>query len=171
KSPVGKSVLEYLLSFSRCDKGLTSLWKMIFHTLSSELSLPNSLISLSISSESPHAPGRLSGSASQHRSASFLYSSGAESGIDGCSPPIISHTKSLSNCLSLKGDSPVALKYIMIPNEYTSDFFVNLQVWKTSGAINGKTPRMVEFDSREFTDRESPRSHMNGSMKRVSSCK
>src|SRR6185369_17773432 len=97
----------------------------------------------------------------QHRSASFLYSSGAESGIDGRSPPIISHAKSLSNCLSLKGGSPVATKYITRPKEYMSDFFVNLRVWKTSGAIKGRTPRMVEFDidPREFTDRERPRSH------------
>src|SRR5437870_8279714 len=110
-------------------------------------------ISLSISLQSvPPFSGRLPGSASQHRSASFLYSSGAESGIDGRSPPIMSHTKSLSNCLSLKGGSPVAIKYLMIPKEYTSDFRVNLQVWKTAGAIKGKTPRMVEFDSCEFTD-------------------
>src|SRR5581483_4001404 len=117
---------------------------MAFHM--SELS-STSFLSLSISPKSVHAfSGRLSGSASQHRSASFLYSSGAESGIDGRSPPIMLHTKSLSNCLSLKGGSPVAIKYIMIPKEYTSDFFVNLQVWKTSGAIKGKTPRMAEFD-------------------------
>src|SRR6185369_1605935 len=130
--------------------------------LSSELSFFTSSRSWSISCTRLDKFGRLSGSASQHRSASFLYSSGAESGIDGRSPLIISHAKSLLNCLSLKGGSPVAIKYIMIPKEYTSDFFVNLQVWKTSGAIKGKTPRIVEVDSCEFTDRERPRSHING---------
>src|SRR6185312_11878604 len=133
---------------------------MIFHMLSSELSASTFLISSSILFNSASPPlNRLSGSASQHRSASFLYSSGAESGIDGRSPSIILHTKSLSNCLSLKGDLPVAIKYIMIPKEYTSDFRVNLRVWKTSGAIKGKVPRMV--DLHEFTDRERPKSHMN----------
>src|SRR6185312_16173119 len=134
---------------------------MVFHMLS-KLSLSVSSISLRILVQSPCASGRLSGSASQHCSVSFLYSSGAESGIDGRSPYIIPHIKSLSNCLSLKGGSPVAIKYMIMPKEYMSDFWVNLQVWKTSGAIKGKTPRMAEFDSREFTDRERPRSHMNG---------
>src|SRR6185437_7670981 len=137
------------------------------HALSSELSSESSelsSISSSILTQSCHESGRLSGSASQHRSASFLYSSGAESGIGGRSPSIISRIKLVSNCLSLKGGSPVAIKYIMIPKEYTSDFFVNLRVWKTSGAIKGKTPRMVEFDLREFTDCERPRSHMNGNI-------
>src|SRR6185312_6620445 len=104
---------------------------MVFHVLSLSTSSKSSPVSL----VSVHASGRLSGSASQHRSASFLYSSGAESGIDGRSPPIMLHTKSLSNCLSLKGGSPVAIKYIMIPKEYTSDFRVNFHVSKTSGAI------------------------------------
>src|SRR5438874_12846893 len=99
---------------------------MVFHALSSELS--TRLISALISSISVCAFGRLSGSASQHRSASFLYSSGAESGIGGRSPPIISHIKPLSNCLFLKGGSQVAIKYIMIPKEYTSDGSVNLRV-------------------------------------------
>src|SRR6185312_10475185 len=140
--------------------------------LSSELSLSISLTSSLILFQSVSASGRLSGSASQHRSASFLYSSGAESGIDGRSPPIMSHTKSLSNCLSLKGGSPVAIKYIMIPKEYMSDFVVNLHVWKTSGAIKDKTPRMVELDSREFTDRERPRSQINDRVTNLlSSCK
>src|SRR6185312_16380553 len=131
----------------------------------SKLSLSTSVRRLKISFQrSVSASGRLSGSASQHCSASFLYSSGAESGIDGRSPPIISHIKLVSNCLSLNGGSPVAIKCIIIPKEYTSDFFVNLRVWKTSGAIKGKTPRMVEFDSHECTDRERPRSHMYGLM-------
>src|SRR5690242_15507200 len=98
---------------------------MVFHSLSSKSPLSTSLISLQ--SASPFF-GRLSGSASQHRSASFLYSSGAESGIDGRSPPIISYSKFLSNSLSLKGGSPLAIKYIIIPKEYMSDFLVNLQV-------------------------------------------
>ena len=46
----------------------------------------------------------------------------AESGIGGHSPPIMSHINSISNCLSLKGGSPVAIKCIIIPKEYTSDF-------------------------------------------------
>src|SRR6185312_11154669 len=100
---------------------------MVFHMLLLELSFLASSVSLSISLKSVCTSGRSSGSASQHRSASFLYFSGAESGIDGRSPPIISHTKSLSNCLSLKG-GPVAIKYIMIPKEYMSDFVVNLHV-------------------------------------------
>src|SRR5438105_12007448 len=101
---------------------------MVFHTLLSESSLSTSLISLRKSSQSVFVLGRLSGSASQHRSASFLYSSGAESGIVGRSPPIISHTKPLSNSLSLKGGSPVAIKYIIIPREYMSDSCVNSHV-------------------------------------------
>src|SRR6185436_4810496 len=84
--------------------------------------------------------------------ASFLYSFGAESGIVGRSPPMISHTKPLLNCLSLNGGSPVAIKCIIIPKEYISDFFVNLPVSKISGAIKGKTPRIVTFRSCKFTD-------------------
>src|SRR6185437_15953201 len=99
---------------------------MVFHVLSSELLSSTSPMSLRISPQSVHASGHLSGSALQHCSASFLYSSGAESGIDGRSPPIISHAKPLSNCLSLKGGSPVAIKYMTMPKEYTSDFRVNL---------------------------------------------
>src|SRR6185312_3504517 len=144
---------------------------MVCHALSSELSLFTSIISHSISMKSLFASGRLSGSASQHHLASFLYSSGAESGIGGRSPSIMLHTKSLLNCLFLKGGSPVAIKYIMIPKEYTSDFRVNLQVWKTSGAIKGKTPRMFECDSREFVDCDKPRSHMNDSVSSSFSCK
>src|SRR6185312_10917856 len=132
---------------------------------------PTLIIRLLISSQSLSASGRLSGSASQHRSASFLYSSGAESGINGRSPPIISHTKSLSNSLFRKGGSLVAIKYIIIPKEYMSDFCINLQVWKTSGAIKGRTPRMVDFDSREFSDRERPRSQINEFILYVLSCK
>src|SRR6185312_1589953 len=100
---------------------------MVSHT-SSGLLLFISLTRSRISLQSIDASGRLSGSASQHHPASFLYSSGAESGIVGRSPPIISHIKLLSNCLSLNGGSPVAIKYIIIPKEYTSDFRVNLQV-------------------------------------------
>src|SRR5205809_5252340 len=103
---------------------------MAFHVLSLELSLFTFLTRLLIQfSNSVPFFGRLSGSASQHRSAIFLYSSGAESGIRGRSPSIISRIKLVSICLSLKGGSPVAIKYIMIPKEYTSDFRVNLRVW------------------------------------------
>src|SRR6185312_8772487 len=136
----------------------------------SELSVFTSSRSLEISLQSaPPFSGRLSGSASQHRSASFLYSSGAESGIDGRNPPIILHIKSPSNCLSLKGGSPVAIKCIIIPKEYTSDFRVNLRVRKTSGAIKDKSPWMFAFDLREFTDRERPRSHINDFVSPISS--
>src|SRR6185436_13866388 len=101
--------------------------------------------------------------ASQHCLASFLYSSGVESGIDGHSLSIILHIKLASNFLSLKGGSPVAIKYIMIPKEYMSDFWVYLHIliWKTSGAVKGKTLRMSEFDLCEFTDQDNPRLHMN----------
>src|SRR6185369_5618607 len=102
-----------------------------------ELFLFTSLVRLRISSKSVCALGRLSGSASRHCSASFLYSSGAEPGITGRNPSQTRIAKHLSNDHSLNGGSPVAIKYIMIPKEYTSDFCVNLQVWKTSGAING----------------------------------
>src|SRR5688572_17830851 len=108
--------------------------------------------------------GRLFGSASQQRSASFLYLSGAESGIVGRSPPTMSHAKSLSNNRSLKGGSPVATKYIIIPKEYISDALVNLRVLKTSGAIKGKTPPIFELDS-DLVERERPRSQMYGWLK------
>src|SRR5437764_3940303 len=135
---------------------------MIHSKLISILGLSSfaSYVSLSISFQTVLASGRLSGSASQHRSASFLYSSGAESGICGRSPSIISRIKLASNCLSLKGGLPVAIKYIIIPKEYTSDFRVYLRVWKTSGAIKGISHRMLEFDSHEFTDRKEPRSQI-----------
>jgi len=43
---------------------------------------------------------------------------------------------------------------------------------KDGGAIKGKTPRMVEFDSCEFTDCERPRLHMSDFVSRVLSlCK
>ena len=57
--------------------------------------------------------GRLPGSASQNCTASFLYSSGAAAGIVSQNPDILLYIE----LLSLNGNSPVAIKYIIIPKE------------------------------------------------------
>src|SRR5438128_11825390 len=110
KFPLGNSLLEYLLSFSIRDNGLIFLLQyIVFHTLSSFFSTSSASLRIISQSSLPFF-GRLLGSASQHCPASFLYSSGAESGISGRSPLQIRIANKLSSeDQSLKGGSPLAI--------------------------------------------------------------